>query len=263
MGLCLSDDKTIGVLVEVTAETDFVARSEQFQGLVALVTQSVMTHVAENKSDTQSESLSAEVVDALPTATGTLVSDAIADVIALLKENIKVGRASVVRVEAGAGAVAGYMHNKAPGAADTPKDLSIGRHAALVAINTSNTSEGAEFGQKMAMHIVAASPSYLATNHVPEEVVEQEKKILRDEILTATPNKPANVVEKIITGRVNKYFGENVLLEQVYMLDEMEPADGAEKSGKNANVKAVLKNMSKSLGSPVEIGSFVRVQVGN
>ena len=188
----------IAAMVEVNAETDFVARNESFQNFVAEV-----AGLALSVGDD---------VEALKAATfpGTMHStqEELTRLIATIGENMTIRRAKVLRV--GSGTVATYMHNAVrPG---------LGKIGVLVALEAENELEALEsLGRQIGMHVAAARPEALDVNAVDPSALEREKAVLREQ--TATSGKPAAIIEKMIEGRIRKYYEEVVLLEQVWVHD--------------------------------------------
>ncbi len=220
---------TLGAVVEVNAETDFVARNEQFQTMVE--------NVATKALDVNNlEALEA----AQYPATGRSVKEEIANAIAVIGENMNLRRAAFLKVE-GDGIVASYVHNAVkPG---------LGKIGILVALKSSGDKEKlADFGRQIAMHIAASRPESLGREDLDASLVERERNIFREQAKAS--GKPDDIIEKMIEGRVRKYYEEVVLLEQVYVMD-----------GK-AKVSEAVTSFAKELGAPVELTGFVRFQLG-
>lgn len=188
----------VSAMVEVNAETDFVARNETFQNFVAQVA-SLALSVGED-------------VEALKAATfpGTTHStqEELTRLIATIGENMTLRRARVLRV--GSGAVATYVHNAVkPG---------LGKIGVLVALEAASEIEALEtLGRQIGMHVAAARPEALDISSVDPSALEREKAVLREQ--AATSGKPAAIIEKMIEGRIRKYYEEVVLLEQVWVHD--------------------------------------------
>lgn len=188
----------VAAMVEVNAETDFVARNETFQNFVAQVA-SLALSVGED-------------VEALKAATfpGTTHStqEELTRLIATIGENMTLRRARVLRV--GSGAVATYVHNAVkPG---------LGKIGVLVALEAASEIEALEtLGRQIGMHVAAARPEALDISSVDPSALEREKAVLREQ--AATSGKPAAIIEKMIEGRIRKYYEEVVLLEQVWVHD--------------------------------------------
>ena len=181
-----SADGKFGVIVELNAETDFVAKNDKFQKLVA---------------DTTARALELGGDFAKTTAA---MHDEIANTIATIGENMTLRRIAPVAGDA----VYTYVHNAlVPG---------IGQIGVVVALN-GGASAGAEIGPKIAMHIAASKPEFATIAQVAADAVEREKKIFIES--GATAGKPEQVVEKMVTGRIQKYYGESVLEEQPFVMD--------------------------------------------
>ncbi|MCL2758058.1 MAG: translation elongation factor Ts [Alphaproteobacteria bacterium] len=181
-----SDDGAFGVIVELNAETDFVAKNEMFQKLVADTTAKAL----ELKGD----------FDAVAGAT----SDDIKNTISTIGENMTLRRIASVTGDA----VYTYVHNAlVPG---------MGQIGVVVAIN-GDTAQSAEIGPKIAMHIAASKPEFATIDQVDPNSVEREKKVFIES--GATAGKPEQVVEKMVEGRIKKYYGESVLNEQPFVMD--------------------------------------------
>ncbi len=216
---------TVGALVEINAETDFVAKNDAFQAFIAGVRDVVLENsVAE-----------VEGLKELPYPnTGRTVGEELTHQIATIGENMDIRR--LQRVDAGQGVVASYIHG-------------AGKIGVLVELQTAATDEKvAELGKQIAMHVAAAAPAYLKRDDVPSEVVDKEKEIMRVKALES--GKPENIVDKIITGQINKYFGEVCLLEQAFVIDP------------DQKVGKVVEALAKELGSEIKLNSFVRFQLG-
>ncbi len=185
-------------MVEVNAETDFVARNESFQGFVAEVAGLALS-VGED-------------VEALKAATypGTThsVQDELTRLIATIGENMTIRRAKVLSVSSGA--VATYMHNAVkPG---------LGKIGVLVALEAASEIDAMEtLGRQIGMHVAAARPEALDVDAVDPSALAREKAVLMEQ--AAASGKPPAVIEKMVEGRIRKYYEEVVLLEQVYVVD--------------------------------------------
>ncbi|MGX9964990.1 translation elongation factor Ts [Roseomonas sp. F4] len=189
---------TVAAMVEVNAETDFVARNEAFQAFVAEV-----AGLALSVGDD---------VEALKAATypGTTHStqEELTRLIATIGENMTIRRAKVLRVSSGT--VATYMHNAVkPG---------LGKIGVLVALEAENELEAMEvLGRQIGMHIAATRPDSLDVSAVDPSALEREKAVLREQ--AAGSGKKPEIIEKMIEGRIRKYYEEVVLLEQVWVHD--------------------------------------------
>lgn len=218
-----------GVLIELNSETDFVARNEQFQELAKGIAE-----VAFNSFTND--------IDALKNAktpNGKTVSDEVTGAVGTIGENINLRR--VETLEVGTGVVASYVHNSiVPGA---------GKIGILVGVeSTGDAAKLTELGKNIAMHIAATRPESLNKDELDPALVERERAVFKEQALAS--GKPEGVVEKMIEGRINKYYGEVVLLEQVFVVD------GKEKVGN------VVEATAKEIGAPIKITGFKRFQLG-
>lgn len=188
----LTDDKKIGVLLEVNSETDFVAKNDEFQNFV--------TNVAKIISDNNPADV--EELKTLPYADGNTVGDALTALIAKIGENMNIRR--FARIE---GNVCSYTHGE-------------GRIGVLVEAEGSLADENAyEAARDAAMQIAAINPLYLSKEVVPAEDVEKEKHIIVAQIKEDPKNaaKPDNIIEKMVGGKINKFYEQNCLLQQEFV----------------------------------------------
>ena len=190
----LTDDKKIGVLVEVNSETDFVAKNDEFQEFVTNIAKIV---AEKNPSDI-------DALKALPYDSDTNVGDALTALIAKIGENMNLRR--FVRIE---GNVCSYTHGE-------------GRIGVLVEAEGSLADETAyEAARDVAMQIAAINPLYLSKEVVPAEDVEKEKHIIIAQIKEDPKNasKPDAIIEKMVGGKINKFYEQNCLLQQEFVKD--------------------------------------------
>lgn len=222
-------DGKSGVVIEINAETDFVAKNADFRAFVETCADTVL---AEKPAD----------VDALMNvkAVGTemTVADLLREKILTIGENIKIRR--FVRYD---GVVATYIH-------------AAGRIGVMVKFDADEAvaakPEFEAFAKDICMQVAAANPAYLCEQKVPADVVEHEKKILMEQIANdpKTANKPAQVIEKMVTGRIAKYYKENCLVDQIYVKDP------------DLSVQKYVDQMAKALGGAIAIADFVRFEKG-
>jgi elongation factor Ts len=218
-----------GAVVEVNAETDFVARNEKFQDFVKATTRIALDAGGD--------------VERLKSApypgTGRNVADELTHLIATIGENMSFRRAATLSV--GHGVVASYMHN-----ALTP---GLGRIGVLVALeSTGNAQKLQELAHKLSLHVAAANPIALSTSDVPAATIERERNVLTEQAKAS--GRPPEVIAKMVEGRLRKYYEESVLLEQVFVVD------GETKVGK------VVEQAAKEAGAPIEVAGFVRYALG-
>jgi elongation factor Ts len=216
-----------GAMVEVNSETDFVARNEQFQGLVKMVAQVALD------AGNDVEKIKAAKVGAVT------VETAIADAIATIGENMSLRRAATLSV--GAGVVANYVH--------TAVTDGLGKIGVMVALESSGkTDELSALGRQLAMHIAAANPIALDPAGVDPAVVKREKDILADKF--RQQGKPEAMIEKITESGLKTFYKEQTLLEQAYIHDDKK------------SVSQALKEAEGKVGGPVKIAGFVRYALG-
>lgn len=220
-------DGTTGAVVEVNSETDFVARNEKFQAMVAEISKLAL------KANGDSEKLKTMHMPGSPHAVAAYV----AEMVASIGENMTVRRTSALSVTDGV--VGAYVHNQiAPGA---------GKIGVIVALeSTGNKASLAEFGRMLAMHVAATNPVALNLEQVPKDVLARESAILEEK----NAGKPANVLEKIVASGLKTFAKDNCLLEQAYV------HDGAK------TVAQAVAEAGKAAGADVNLVGFVRMQLG-
>jgi elongation factor Ts len=224
----LAVEGTRGALVEVNAETDFVARNEQFQGFVRQVAR---------------QALDAGDIDALAAAPygseGKSVAEAMTQLIATIGENMTLRRMAKLKV--GSGVVVGYVHNsQAPG---------LGKIGVLIGLeSTGDAGKLAAFGKQLAMHVAAANPQSLDISSVDPAALERERNVLAEQARTS--GKAEEIIAKMVEGRLRKYYEEVVLLEQVYVIDG------------ESRVKAAVAAAAKEVGAPIAVTGFHRMVLG-
>ncbi len=216
-------------MVEINAETDFVARNADFQAVVR--------EVARIALDCEGD------LERLSTAsypgTGRTVAEEITNLIATIGENIQLRRTVVLSTPAGV--VGDYIH--------MPTSEGLGRLGVLVAVDSDAPADSLERpAHELAMHIAAASPQAVSQDALDQAMVERERAVLAEQ--ARAEGKPEKIIEKMIEGRLRKFFEEVVLLEQVWVIDG------------ETRVKAVLESLSGTLDTPVAVSGFVRYQLG-
>ncbi|MDD9909696.1 MAG: translation elongation factor Ts [Ahrensia sp.] len=214
-------------IVEVNAETDFVARNENFQTLVRGIANTAL------HTDGAVDAISSGDLD------GTTVADAITKAIATIGENMNLRRAAVLEVSDGV--VASYIHNAAA--------ENLGKIGVLVALeSTGDTAALGAIGKQVAMHVAATNPLAATKDDMDPDVVEREKKIFSDSAKES--GKPDNIIEKMVEGRIRKFFEENVLMSQTFVITG------------EGSVEAALKAAEADVGAPIALKGFVRYQLG-
>ena len=220
---------TAGVMVEVNSETDFVARNEFFQSFVDNVTAIALEAGGDFKALT-----SAPYPDS-----GRTVEEEATQMVATIGENISLRRAAGLSVSNGL--VAEYVHNHvAPG---------LGKIGVLVALESdASADELAQIGKQLAMHISFADPQSIDISSVDAVALDRERKILSDQARES--GKPEEIVEKMVEGRLRKYYEEIVLLEQAFVHDT------------DTKVGKAIEAASKEAGVDITVTGYVRFNLG-
>jgi elongation factor Ts len=218
-------DGKVGVDLEVNAETDFVAKNAEFQSFVAGVAKVV---IEKNPADV-------EALLALEYEAGKSVDAALKEKIATIGENMNIRR--FVRYE---GNLVGYVHGG-------------GKVGVMVKFNVADeskveTDEFKEYAKNVALQIAAMNPLYLTSADVPAEVLDKEKEILTAQAINE--GKPAAIAEKMVAGRIKKYYKEFCLVDQEYVKDS------------DKTITTYTNDVAKSLGTTIEIAAFTRLEKG-
>ena len=214
-----------GALIELGCETDFVAKTPDFQGLAQSIAQACLK---------ASAVADAEAASRLPLS-GSTIDDVVKAAGAKMGENIQLKRVATVDVK---GVTGGYVHGG-------------GKLGVLVAIEASVAGAEVEaIARDIAMPVAAHDPTPIAVERgdVPAEVVEKERKILTAQAMES--GKPANVVEKMVDGRINKFFSENCLLAQGFVKDP------------DTSIRDLLAKSGKAAGGTLAVKRFVRFKLG-
>ena len=217
----------VGVVIEVNAETDFVAKNDKFVDFVKKATKVIMEQNPADVETLMNCKMGDETVD-----------QALKELILVIKENIKVRR--FTRYE---GVCAAYIH-------------AGGTHAVLVNFDTTDEvaakPEFAAYCKDIAMQIAAANPTYVCREEVPADVLDKEKEILLAQMANdpKTANKPEAVKEKMILGKVGKFYKENCLVDQAFVKDDKQ------------SVAQHTAQVGKELGGEIKIVKFVRYEKG-
>jgi elongation factor Ts len=229
----ISPGRDAGALLEVNCETDFVARTERFTDLA----RSLVTLVGKDAAATDVDVLRARAVN------GKLVVEAVKDAIASLGENIVVRRAARLALPRDAqGLVTSYLHGG-------------GKIGVLVEVRckTDGVAKGeglAQLAKDLALQVCSAEPAYVTRDQVPAAILEKEREILRAQ--PDVQGKPGAIQDKIIQGRLEKFFMERCLADQLFIRDP----EGKQK------IRDVLRAAEKTLGEPVSVAGFARFRLG-
>lgn len=218
-----------GAIVEINSETDFVAKNDMFQEYVCDAAKVALecNGCVESMGEFQCPKVKKSFKERLT------------DLIAKIGENMNLRRAKSIEVKDGV--VATYTHNAAA--------PNVGKIGVLVALeSTGNKEKLADLGKQIAMHIAASAPQFRTIAEVSPESLEREKAIFAEQ--AAASGKPANIIEKMVEGRIRKYYDEVVLEEQLFIMDT------------EKKVKDVIKNAEKEVGAPIELKEFVMFKLG-
>lgn len=223
VGILIKDNKAS--IIEVNSETDFVAQNDKFQELVL--------HCLEAGINTKNSSSYIEDLKN-QTVSGEKISDELTNKIAVIGENLQVRRGKTLEL-AENGAIVPYLHNAI--------NSNLGKIGVLLVLkSTADKEKLNEFGKQIAMHIAATKPEYLNSSQVPTEVLEREKSVLMEQAKAS--GKPQNIVDKMMEGRIKKFYEENCLLDQNFVMDD------------KMKIIDVLKSFEKENGKPVEIQEY-------
>ncbi|CAM0910460.1 unnamed protein product [Alopecurus aequalis] len=245
--LALAQDEKRAAVVELNCETDFVARNDVFQYLASSLAKMALSVQDPSKlifpfTPEYLENMTINLDH--PKLSGeTTVRNAVTEVAAMVGENVKLRRGFMFSMT-GHGVVTSYLHNcPQPG---------LGRIAGLLTLEAEDSSAPLDavkrVGSSIAMHIVASRPLFLSKELVSAAAVESERDVLRTQ--AESSGKSPMAMEKMVEGRLRKYFEEVVLLEQKYVAND------------STTIKTLLNDLSKEVGSKVTIGNFVRLEVG-
>ncbi len=217
------------VAVEVNSETDFVARNEQFQSLVKGVAEVALA----NGGDYEATKA------ATYPGTSHSVEEEITEAVGTIGENMNFRRSEGLSVSNGV--VSTYIHNAAaPG---------LGKLAVLVALESDADAGLLEaLGKQLAMHVAATNPQSMTVEELSPEAVEREKAVLIEQARES--GKPDNIIEKMIVGRMNKFYQEVVFVEQTFVIDG------------ETKIKKVIENAAKDAGTDIKLAGYVRLELG-
>jgi elongation factor Ts len=220
---------TKAAIVEVNSETDFVARNEQFQGIVG--------NVAKLAIDANG---SVEKLAEMPfPGSGRSVAAELTDAIAKIGENMNLRRSSVIEVKDGV--IGSYVHNTVkPG---------MGKLGVIVGVeSTGDKNVLAGLGKQLAMHIANTNPASVSSDDIDPAIVAKEREIFTEQ--AKETGKPAEVIAKMVEGRVRKFFEEATLLAQTFVIDG------------ESKVKDIVAKAEKEAGAPIKVTKFVRYALG-
>lgn len=221
----ITEDRKVGAVAEVNCETDFVGKNEGFIELTKNVAKQAALSSAANVEELLGEKYIAD--------NNITVKDAVTQLIAKLGENMSVRRFERFNTEKGL--IADYIHGG-------------GRIAVMVQLEADKAEGLDEVARELSLQIAAANPLFMTREEVDTDTLDKEREIYRQQALNE--GKPEKVVEKMVEGRVNKYFKEVCLLEQLWIRDQ------------DFTIKKYLENKSKELGTDIKVVKFVRFEKG-
>ncbi len=221
-------ENTKGAVIELNSETDFVARNEKFQALAR--------NLARNALNFQG---TIEEFKSFKLANGRTVNEEIIEHVAVIGENMSLRRFDALSVNSGA--VVSYTHNAVA--------EGLGKIGVLVALESdASYEELLPLGKQIAMHIAAAKPEALSINELDPAKVEKEKTIFTEQALASGKSK--EVADKMVEGRIRKYYEEVVLLEQIFIMDN------------KVKISQVIENAASQIGKPIKLTAFARYALG-
>jgi len=219
----------VAAVAEVNSETDFVARNDAFQGFV--------TSVAGMALDAEGD-IDAASAASFPGGEGSLADEA-TKMVGTIGENIQIRRMAALKV--GTGVVATYVHNATA--------TNLGKIGVLVALESDGDKNQLNaLGKQIAMHVAATKPQSLTVDDLDPDAVEKERAVLVDQAKES--GKSEEIAQKMVEGRIRKWYSEVVLTEQTFVIDN------------ETKIADVVKNAAGDVGAPVELTGFVRFEIG-
>ncbi|KAG4911430.1 hypothetical protein AAZX31_19G001400 [Glycine max] len=250
--LALAQSPTKLALIELNCETDFVARNDIFQHLALRLANQALSLSLDSSSSSSSSSfhLGPQSLQDMPFNLDhpkfngqTTVHNAITELAAMMGENVRLRRGYVIPASPN-GFISTYLH--------TSPQPGLGRIAGILSLQVDDGQTQLQalqrVGSELAMHVVAAKPLFLTKELVPSDALENEREILKSQ--AEASGKPKMAIEKMVEGRLRKYFEDVVFMDQKFIMND------------TMNVKAVLDNLSKEVGSSVRVVDFLRMEVG-
>ncbi|KAL3623842.1 hypothetical protein CASFOL_032658 [Castilleja foliolosa] len=247
--LALAQNENKAVVIELNCETDFVARNDIFQHLALSLAKSALQLEGSTHACAAIPVIPESLVDLKmsfnhPKLIGErTIQNAITEIAAMMGENVKLGGGFTISAPSH-GVLCTYLH--------TSPQPGIGRIAGFLSLEVEDKNASLDavqrVGSEIAMHVVASKPLFLTKEDVSSDALANERDVLRSQ--AESTGKSQMAIDKMVEGRLRKYFEEVVLLEQKFVVDD------------SVNIKTLLNNLSKEVGSTVKIGNFLRVEVG-
>jgi len=225
----IATDGGSGAMVEINAETDFVARNEVFQAFVERVAETALGGSGGGIDELLQASL----------AEGGTVAEKLTELVTTIGENLTLRREAVLRIAPGV--VTSYIHN-----ATTPN---LGKIGVLLALESAGDAEKlVALGKQLAMHVAATNPQAIATDGLDPADLARERDVLSEQARQS--GKPEEIIAKMVEGRLRKYYEEVVLLEQTFVVDG------------ETKVAKIIEAAEKDIGAPIKVAGFVRFALG-
>ena len=230
----IKNNKNIASILEVNSETDFVARNEKFQNFV-----NDLLEISLSINEKDSYKFAEVLKSTKSEKSNQLVSEMLTNNIAVIGENLQIRRGRTITQNNGL--IVSYIHSAI--------SSGLGKIGVVVSLKSEADKEKLEnLGKGIAMHIAASKPEFLNEKDVPEDKLNKEKEIARE--LAKKQGKPDNIIEKMVEGRVRKYYEESVLLNQLYIMDT------------SKKISDILKEFEKENGKSVEIEEYALFVLG-
>lgn len=241
ISIALDKDLRAASMIKLNAETDFVVRNELFQTLAKKLSNAFLSSRSEFLPEFEQSELKKIPLEE---SKGSAL-EAVEEVIATVKENIKLEYAKTISIEKGKnGVISSYVHNQ--------MQENVGEMVALVGLESeADVTELRKLGDRLAMHAVAAGPQFISIEDAPEALIEKEKRIARESVDSAT-KQPEHVIERIIEGKLNKALKEFCLMEQEFALGDVEGV-----KVKKLTIAKLIQDHEIKFGHPIKVTSLL------
>lgn len=256
--ICMKSSPTFTTMLEINTETDYVALNKEFQVSVASITDSVAQNFKDRSGPIDmAELMASEIVsDISPELKSKTIETVVGDLISKIREKIAISKVENI-VQSEGGVLAGYVHGKV-GVDIIPSEFQLGKKASIMSISVSGAvldesglQSVQDMGRRLAMHAVAAQPTYLTQSEIPETLVSSEKHLFTEQMKEEGGKKTPEIIAKIIENKLAKRLDSMTLLGQNHVAEEGSPV-----------IEKFLKTFSKSINADVKISYFALWQVG-
>lgn len=255
IGIYVDNNNNTATITEINSETDFAAKNDKFIALA----QSICNAITNNSNITGN--ITVDDINTINTNDNKTIQDTLTDTVTSLRENIVIRRS--FRTQANANQIiSNYIHNSIS-SSSIDNNLKLGKSGAIIVLNTSSDvqltdgqkSKIQELGQKLCMHTVALSPLYVHKHDIPTDVLDNERSVLYESMKSVLSSKNEQQRQKIIDGKLNKYYEENVLTCQKFVV--------VSQDDKSQTVQQTINNLAKSLNiKDISIDSVTRYKLG-